>query len=335
MLFPSGQMPLITITNTAELVSVMNRRPPLNDVTLLLTLGAKDVAEYQFLCRSDFSIGSTTYVVGDNQDERAKDTYESFVFGERLITCEAVMNEIYGEQEMLIFHRVALEMGYADRVLRPQAGVGVVNGMEIIYLDDDDDMVDQPRLPPISPSAAPSVLWDVGQDLLEYPEFNNAQRDGNLVPSDTEFWNGLMEESCNCCDELFIVGNGLGQAQGFGEGVITEIVNDETGENDTSRAALLQDETDSSSGSAHVVCSQLRSGIPMGGKEAEDDRILQEEGQAEIEKTKVTTEATNTSQSPGQKLTLACRYVEGGTQEMGRVNVVETSSKGSGTEGAY
>lgn len=66
-----------------------------------------------------------------------------------------------------------------------------------------------------------------------------------------------------------------------------------------------------------------------------DDRILQEEGQAEIEKTKVTTEATNTSQSPGQKLTLACRYVEGGTQEMGRVNVVETSSKGSGTEGAY
>lgn len=62
--------------------------------------------------------------------------------GERLVTSERVMNEIFGEQEMLILHRVALEIGHADRVLRPQPSTGVTQGIEIIQLDDDDEMVD-------------------------------------------------------------------------------------------------------------------------------------------------------------------------------------------------
>lgn len=62
--------------------------------------------------------------------------------GERLVTSERVMNEIFGEQEMLILHRVALEIGHADRVLRPQPSFGVTQRIKIIQLDDDDEMVD-------------------------------------------------------------------------------------------------------------------------------------------------------------------------------------------------
>lgn len=51
------------------------------------------------------------------------------------------MEEMFGEQQMLILHRVALEIEYADRLLRPQTSTGVDQTMEIIQLDDD-EMVD-------------------------------------------------------------------------------------------------------------------------------------------------------------------------------------------------
>lgn len=64
------------------------------------------------------------------------------VFGERMLTSLAVMNEIFGEQEMLVFHRVALEMELADRVRPPNAEGVRANGVEIIQLDDDDEMLE-------------------------------------------------------------------------------------------------------------------------------------------------------------------------------------------------
>lgn len=64
------------------------------------------------------------------------------MFGERIGTSERVMNEIFGEEEMLIFHRIALEMANAYR-LRPRQGEnGAVHGVEIIQLEDDEEMVD-------------------------------------------------------------------------------------------------------------------------------------------------------------------------------------------------
>ncbi|KAL0846619.1 hypothetical protein Bca101_019865 [Brassica carinata] len=314
MIFPSGRVPPVTITNTAELISVMNRRPPTSDVTLLLTLGAKNVAEYQFLCRSDFTIGSKTYVVGENQDERAKATYESLVFGERLVTQEVVM--------------------------------------EIIQLDDDDDMVlvegpplgtisasdgvvvpfQQQPLPPISASAAPSVFWDVGLDLLEYPEFFNSQRDGNLVSME-DFANGSMDDSCNCCDKAFVVGSGPGQNLGFRAGVMSAGGIFETMEDDYSRAAIFHEQTDSSAGSTQVVCSQVMSGFPM--ETNEGDPITHGGGVVETDKMKGTTRTSSGAQSSGLSLTLACGNAEGGMKEIGGGNVVETSSEGSGTDGAY
>lgn len=121
-------------------------------------------------------------------------------------------------------------------------------------------------LPAINASTAPSVLWDVGLDLLEYPEFFNAQRDGNLISME-DWVNGGMDETCNCCENVFVVGTGPGQNVGYREGVISGGGIFETMEDDNTRAALFQEGTESSGGSSNVVCSQLMTGFPMDTRE--------------------------------------------------------------------
>lgn len=76
MMFPSGPSPPITVATTADLVALLSQRPHPAEITLLVTFGAKKVAEFNFLSRSDFTIGSSTYVVGSAQDEIARARYE-------------------------------------------------------------------------------------------------------------------------------------------------------------------------------------------------------------------------------------------------------------------
>ncbi|CAH8382618.1 unnamed protein product [Eruca vesicaria subsp. sativa] len=98
MLLPSGPSAPTTIASTSDLVSLMNQRPPLTDITLLCTIGAKSGAEFHFPTRSDFTIGFSTYVVGNGQDDSARARYEGLVLGERLLLSESVLEEIFGEE---------------------------------------------------------------------------------------------------------------------------------------------------------------------------------------------------------------------------------------------
>lgn len=59
----------------------------------------------------------------------------------------------------------------------------------------------------IPAAEAPSVLWDVGLDLLDYPEFYNAQRDGGLVSQDAAFWNELIDDNYQSMEGLFLLPN--------------------------------------------------------------------------------------------------------------------------------
>lgn len=49
----------------------------------------------------------------------------------------------------------------------------------------------------MSATGAPPVMWDVGIDLINYPEFYNNQMNGSFESTDTDFWNGLIEEASN------------------------------------------------------------------------------------------------------------------------------------------
>ncbi|KAL0796399.1 hypothetical protein Bca101_067776 [Brassica carinata] len=191
MLFPSGQTPPLTISTTSDLVDILTERSWLTEITLLVTLGAKSVVEYEFLPHPIFSIGSTTYVVDVTHDARSKATYDSLVFGERLAKSERVMNEIFGDKEMLIFHRVALEMGFEDSGL----GGNMVNPRE-----------SQPLIP-IHAADAPSVMWDVGLYLLNYPEIYNTSRVAGFEAMESDFWGGLIQEGSKSSGELCLAGD--------------------------------------------------------------------------------------------------------------------------------
>ncbi|KAJ4915960.1 Uncharacterized protein Rs2_01510 [Raphanus sativus] len=331
MMFPSGPSPPITLTSTSDLVRLLIRRPPPADITLLVTFGAKKVAEFHFLSRSDFKIGSSTYSVGGGQDEAARARYDGLVRGERLLTSLQVMTEIFGEQEMLILHRVALEMSYADRVLGTQNSTGVVQGVEIIQLDDDDDeMVEasqmartpngtlggtrgaivpfQPQpLAEIPPAQAPSVFWDVGMDMLDYPEFYNAQRDGRLVTADSAFWNEIIDENYQSLEGVYLLTN---NSHG------TEV-------------GLTQGE--SSTGSTAIVCNQL------GAKGVETEIGNEGNGGDGIEAVlgKTTEEVNNSLPGPSLTLTLACGQEESGVPPPPTAYVDNTSSEESDKEGGY
>lgn len=68
--------------------------------------------------------------------------HAGLVFGDRAAQTECVMNAIFPEEAMLLFHWVSLEMAYADNFLVNRTPV-IPRGREIIELDDDDEeMVD-------------------------------------------------------------------------------------------------------------------------------------------------------------------------------------------------
>ena len=62
------------------------------------------------------------------------------MFGDRAVQTERVMNAIFPEEAMLLFHRVSLEMANADSY-RANRNRNTTPVREIIELDDDDDEV--------------------------------------------------------------------------------------------------------------------------------------------------------------------------------------------------
>lgn len=76
------------------------------------------------------------------------------------------MSQIFGEREMALLHRVAMEMGYADRVQRTHGQTAAHTGMEIIQLDEEDDrVIEAPaRVPAEGPiSAADGKCYHVSR----------------------------------------------------------------------------------------------------------------------------------------------------------------------------
>ncbi|KAL0733718.1 hypothetical protein Bca4012_009928 [Brassica carinata] len=179
MLSPLGyKTPPTTINRTEDLCVLLNVRTSLSDFSLLVTVGPKRVAEYEFLCRTSFSIGSTTYVVDGTQTEENRADYERLVYGEQAKETESVMNALFSEEALMLFHCVSCEMAYADQSLRNQPS------REIIVLDDDDHVMYEANnvnvetgqhsnasgctnlfTVPITQALAPSILWEMGMDL--------------------------------------------------------------------------------------------------------------------------------------------------------------------------
>ena len=70
MLIPDGnKTPPITILQTPDVQVMMAVRAWFADLALCVTIGAEDVAHYQFFCRADFNIGSSSYKFGNGNED--------------------------------------------------------------------------------------------------------------------------------------------------------------------------------------------------------------------------------------------------------------------------
>lgn len=70
MLIPDGKnTPPITLVETLDVEIMMAVRAWFGELTLCVTIGAEDVAQYQFFCRTDFNIGSSSYNFGNRYDD--------------------------------------------------------------------------------------------------------------------------------------------------------------------------------------------------------------------------------------------------------------------------
>lgn len=68
------------------------------------------------------------------------------VVGERMTCSRAVLEDIFNEQEMMVLHRIDLEMVLADRLQRQTEERYESMTRDIIMLDDDDDVMDGPNV---------------------------------------------------------------------------------------------------------------------------------------------------------------------------------------------
>ncbi|KAG2255369.1 hypothetical protein Bca52824_074663 [Brassica carinata] len=129
MLIPDGnKTPPITILQTPDVQVMMAVRAWFADLALCVTIGAEDVAHYQFFCRADFNIGSSSYKFGNgNEDPSFEDK-----------SYQAMLDEYFNDQEMMVIHRVHLEMEKAKLDLENQRCYELVHGNEIIVIDDTD-----------------------------------------------------------------------------------------------------------------------------------------------------------------------------------------------------
>ncbi|WZZ87542.1 hypothetical protein YC2023_116121 [Brassica napus] len=70
MLIPDGNKnPPITILETPDIQVMMVVRAWFADLTLCIAIGAEDVARYQFFCRADINIRSSSYKFGNGNED--------------------------------------------------------------------------------------------------------------------------------------------------------------------------------------------------------------------------------------------------------------------------
>ncbi|KAG2330168.1 hypothetical protein Bca52824_001348 [Brassica carinata] len=182
-----------------------NKIPP----TTIFVHGCAGVAEYEFLSRTNFSIGGTSYLFDYTANENSRAAYESLVFGDRAAQTERVMNAIFIEDGIRLFHRVLLEMDFADKFLASQNRTSQPV-REIIELDDDDEVMGEVNqatvnhgtsgganllVGPESQGAAPPILWDVGIDVGTFPVQPTGQTPNAEGGDDgMAFWAGIAND---------------------------------------------------------------------------------------------------------------------------------------------
>ncbi|KAG5401389.1 hypothetical protein IGI04_015996 [Brassica rapa subsp. trilocularis] len=111
MLEPEGtRTPPITLTTTPQVETMMQIRSWWSELKLCVTSGAENVAHYQFLSQTTFTISGATFVFKGYNDKE-------------LLASKEVLEECFKEEEMVPIYRVHLEIEKAKSKERGAQGL--------------------------------------------------------------------------------------------------------------------------------------------------------------------------------------------------------------------
>ncbi|XP_056846155.1 uncharacterized protein LOC108831784 [Raphanus sativus] len=209
----------ISITTTADIPVMLSVREWFTKLVLVVTIGAESVARYHYNRRDNFVVGRKRYVVDGTQDEYARREFQRLVVGRRKTCSRSVLEDIFNEHEMMVLHRVDLEMDLADRLQEEADRRYEAIAREVILVEDDDDenmadaqtggendpvaITDPTQLPLTQPSTDPAEpqanigALPLTQLAPALPKIT--QTEGRIFRRSTmetamDFWEGLMGE---------------------------------------------------------------------------------------------------------------------------------------------
>ncbi|XP_048596805.1 uncharacterized protein LOC106422293 [Brassica napus] len=122
---PSAHAP-ITLLTSEDIEIMMSVKEWKNEVVTCVTYGALNIAKYQFLCRSPFTIGDTTYLADGITEEVHCRMINSMVEDDEFTCAGSVLKQLFSEEKLILVYRFSFEIEEArkffDRFPTPEIG---------------------------------------------------------------------------------------------------------------------------------------------------------------------------------------------------------------------
>ncbi|KAF2538237.1 hypothetical protein F2Q68_00022940 [Brassica cretica] len=106
---PSNSQPgnIVTYDDVEVVMSVQEWT---NGVQLCNTYGARNVAKYQFLCRTPFNIGDVKYLDGSVTEEEHFVSLRGLVAGDIICCSETLLKHLFSEEKLVLIYRLLYEI---------------------------------------------------------------------------------------------------------------------------------------------------------------------------------------------------------------------------------
>ncbi|KAH0868661.1 hypothetical protein HID58_075683 [Brassica napus] len=181
MLVPDGTKTLpITLSCDKDVEILTSVRDYMSEAVLYVTSGPELVAKYEFLLRSPFTIGDTTYLEEGVSEAQHRQAILDLVGGHPIVCSKHILEIMFNEPQLLIVFHVALDIEMVHGL--PNDDVQAQNATEFPRLTVD-DVISMAEAGTISPEE----------------EFYYAENDEEVEPlnvwrdmtEEEEYWDGI------------------------------------------------------------------------------------------------------------------------------------------------
>ncbi|CAN6873781.1 unnamed protein product [Brassica oleracea] len=130
---PSNSQPANIVTSD-DVEFLMSVQEWTNGVQLCNTYGARNVAKYQFLCRTSFNIGDVKYLDGSVTEEEHFAYLRGLVAGDIICCSETLLKHLFSEEKLVLIYRLLyeIEMAKGFPLCETNGLSETVNGEELV-----------------------------------------------------------------------------------------------------------------------------------------------------------------------------------------------------------